>query len=195
MRKWTFCLLLLAALLAACTRKAPTPAPAFNGVDLTGAHYAQDFQLTDFNGRVRRLSDFRGKVVVLLFGYTHCPDVCPTTLTDLALAMRRLGGRADQVQVVFVTVDPARDSPRVLKEYVPAFYPSFLGLYGTPGQTAATARAFHVFYRKHGNGPDYSVDHSAGCYVYDRTGKLRLYLPYGESPKAIAQDLSRLLGT
>ena len=137
-------------------------------------------QLTDHNGKPRTLADFQGKVVVLFFGFTHCPDVCPTTLGELAMVMKELGKDADRVQVLFVTVDPERDTPEVLPQYVPAFDPSFLGLYGDAEATARTAKEFKIFYQKQPlPGGGYSIDHSAGTYIYDQQGRLRLFAPYG----------------
>ncbi|HTP96324.1 MAG TPA: SCO family protein [Burkholderiales bacterium] len=163
--------------------------------DITGAPFGRDFQLTDHNGTPRRLADFRGKLVVLFFGYTHCPDVCPTTLAELAGAMQQLGADAGRVQVLFVTVDPERDTPALLAQYVPAFNPSFLGLYGDADATARTAKEFKIFYRKQpGRTPDgYTMDHSAGSYVFDREGRLRLLMPYGQKVEALVHDLRLLL--
>lgn len=167
----------------------------FLATDITGIDYARDFRLTDQTGKVRTLADFRGKVVAIFFGYTHCPDVCPTTLSDFAMAMKLLGKDAARVQVIFVTVDPERDTPAVLARYVPAFNPSFLGMYADPAGTAAVAKTFKVFYQRqpadaHGR---YTVDHSAGTYIYDTQGRPRLYMAYGQGPQAIAHDISLLL--
>ena len=182
---------LLALSLAACS-----PAtPQFRGSDITGIGYGRDFQLNDPSGKVRTLADFRGKVVALFFGYTQCPDVCPTTLAELAAAMKMLGPDAARVQVLFVTVDPERDTPALLARYVPAFEPSFLGLYGDAAATAATAKEFKVIYQKQpGSTPGtYSVDHSAGTYLFDPQGKLRVYESYGQGPDAFAHDIGELL--
>ena len=182
--------LLLAMVLAACG------APAkFNATDLTGADWGKDFALTDHHGKPRRLADFKGSVVVMFFGYTQCPDVCPTTLANMRELMDTLGPDAGRVQVVFVTVDPERDTQQLLAAYVPAFHPGFLGLYGDEAATAAVAKEFKVFYHKQpGQTPSsYSVDHTAGSYVFDPSGRLRLYLRHGETPERIAQDLRRLL--
>ncbi len=184
---------LLAFGLAAC---APAT-PQFRGSDVTGASYAHDFHLTDHTGRPRTLADFRGKVVVLFFGYTQCPDFCPTTLSELASTLNRLGPDAARVQVLFVTVDPERDTPQVLAQYVPAFNPSFLGLYGDAAATAATAKEFKVIYQKQ-PGPTpgtYSMDHSAGTYLFDPQGRLRVYESYGQGPDAFAHDIGELLKT
>ncbi|HEY8711052.1 MAG TPA: SCO family protein [Burkholderiaceae bacterium] len=180
-----------AALVAACSPNKPQ----FSSIDLTGADYAKDFQLPDQDGRVRSLQDFRGKVVVLFFGYTQCPDVCPTTMTDLAQTRKLLGPDGDKLQVLFVTVDPERDTPQVLKGYMANFDPSFIALRGSPEQLAATARDFKVFYKKvEGKTPtSYSMDHSAASYVYDTKGQLRLYTRYGSGAQALASDIKLLL--
>jgi protein SCO1 len=176
---------------AACTEAKPQ----FKAIDLTGADYAKDFQLPDADGRVRTLKDFQGKVVVLFFGYTQCPDVCPTTMTELAEAKKLLGLQGDKLQVIFVTVDPERDTPQLLKAYMANFDPTFIALRPTPEQLAATAKDFKVYYKKaEGKTPNsYSMDHSAASYVYDTHGKLRLYTRYGTGPQALVSDLNLLL--
>jgi protein SCO1/2 len=182
---------LLVLSLAACS---PAP-PQFRGSDVTGISYGRDFRLNDPSGKTRTLADFRGKVVVLFFGYTQCPDVCPTTLAELAAAMTKLGPDAARVQVLFITVDPERDTPELLAQYVPAFQPSFLGLYGDAAATAATAKEFRIIYQKQpGTTPgSYSVDHSAGTYLFDPQGRLRVYESYGQGPDAFAHDIGELL--
>ena len=187
---------IVAALMLAGCHPAPQP-PAFQATDITGASFARDFRLTDHNGRVRTLADFKGKAVAVFFGYTHCPDVCPTTLADFAAAMQKLGAQADRVQVIFVTLDPQRDTPGLLKQFVPAFDPRFLGMYADPQTLERLAKEYKVVYQKTSvKGPDdYLIDHSAGTYVYDPKGRLRLLMPYGSSPDAIAQDLSTLLAS
>jgi protein SCO1/2 len=187
------CALLVPAggLFVACTESKPQ----FKSVDMTGADYARDFQLTDHNGRPRSLKDFQGKVVVLFFGYTQCPDVCPTTMTELAETKKLLGKDGERLQVLFVTVDPERDTPEVLKGYMGNFDPSFLALRGTPEQLAAMAKDFKVYYKKNA-GPSptsYTMDHSAASYVYDPQGRLRLYTRYGSGPQALASDIELLL--
>lgn len=169
--------------------------PQFKAVDLTGADYGKDFQLTDHNGQVRSLKDFRGKLVMLFFGYTQCPDVCPTTMAELAEAKKLLGPDGAKVQGLFVTVDPERDTPEVLKAYMANFDPSFLALRGTPEQLAAVAKEYKVYYKKvEGKTPgSYTMDHSAGSYVYDTQGRLRLYTRYGSGAEALASDLRLLL--
>ena len=164
-------------------------------MDITGADYARDFSLESAAGGRRSLADFRGKVVAVFFGFTQCPDVCPTTLSDFAAAKKDLGTDSDKLQVVFITLDPERDSPALLQQYVPAFDPSFVALYGSLEQTAATAKDFKVFYQKvPGKTPSsYTIDHTAGAFVFDREGRLRLFVRHGTSPSDIAADIRRLL--
>ena len=189
------------ALLAACDREAGSgAAPAaggFNGIDITGANYARELNLPDADGRARTLADFKGQVTVVFFGFTHCPDVCPSTMSELAEVKRSLGPDGARVQGVFVTVDPERDTPELLRNYVSAFDPGFVALRGTPEQTQATAKEFRVFYAKTpGKTPDsYSVDHTAGSYVFDAQGRVRLFIRYGAGPQALAADLKRLLAS
>ncbi len=170
-------------------------AQKFNATDITGVDFGSTLNLTDQTGKPRSLSDFKGKVVALFFGYTHCPDVCPTTMTDLKQSMKQLGARADEFQVLFVTLDPERDTQSVLAEYMPAFDPSFIGLYGTQAQTAKVLKDFKIFSAKvENNGSSgYTIDHSAGVYLFDKTGKARLYVDYGTKPDLIASDIEKLL--
>jgi protein SCO1/2 len=186
--------LVLALLLSGCD-KVGSRAPVFQNTDLTGLDYAKDFALTDHNGKPRTLADFKGKVVVMFFGYTQCPDVCPTTMVEMANVVKELGPAGKDVQVLFVTIDPERDTPALLKQYVPAFNPTFLGLYGDAAATARTAKEFKVYYAKvPGATPDaYSMDHTAGSYVFDRNGKLRLFLRHGKGAASIVPDLRQLL--
>lgn len=165
------------------------------GTDITGADFAKSFKLTDHSGKVRTLADFKGQVVLLFFGYTHCPDICPTTMADLAKAMKLLGEDSRRVQVLFVTVDPERDTQQLLAQYVPSFYPSFLGLYGTLDEIAATASDYKIYYSKQASDGQakYTIDHSAGVYAYDPDGRIRIYLKYGQKPEQIASDLKTLL--
>lgn len=196
MKLWlAACVALLAVGLAGC--QPASPPPQFQATDISDAAFARDFRLTDHNGQTRALADFRGKAVAVFFGYTHCPDVCPTTLSDFAAALQQLGPLADRVQVIFVTVDPERDTPNLLRDYVPAFDPRFLGAYTDAESLARMAREFKVVYQKtsvKAEG-DYLIDHSAGTYVYDPQGRLRLLMPYGSRPDAIAHDLKVLLET
>jgi protein SCO1/2 len=188
-------MLVLGACLAlgACDK----PREQFQDIDITGADFARDFKLTDTTGKQRTLADYRGRVVVLFFGYTQCPDFCPTTMSDLATVMNELGADAARVQVLFVTLDPARDTPKVLSAYVPGFDPRFMGLYGTEQETADAAREFKVFYQKV-DGPtptSYSLDHTAQSYVFDTKGKVRLVIPNAQKPAAIEHDIKLLLGS
>ena len=185
--------LLAAFALAGCG----SDAPAFKASDVTGTTYGRDFQLTGHDGKPRTLADFRGRVVVLFFGYTQCPDVCPTTLAELAEVMKQLGPDAARVQVLFATIDPDRDNADLLAKYVPAFNPAFLGLYGDADATARTAKEFRVFYQKQpGRGPGtYTMDHSAGTFVFDPQGRLRVYVSYGQGPEVFVHDIRELLRT
>jgi protein SCO1/2 len=190
MRRRHVVLLASAAMLAACGDRKPQ----FNAVDLTGADYAKDFQLPDTDGKVRSLQDFKGKAVVVFFGYTQCPDVCPTTMADIAQAKKLLGADGAKVQGIFITIDPERDTPELLKAYVANFGPDFVALRGTPEQTAAVAKDFKVYYKKvEGKGGNYTLDHSAASFVYDPQGRLRLYARYGAGPQVLADDLKQLL--
>jgi len=177
--------------LAACSDKKAS----FSSIDVTDAPYARSFSLKDHNGQVRQLSDFAGKVVVMFFGYTQCPDVCPTTMVELTEIKKSLGKDGDRLQAVFVTVDPARDTPQVLKAYMENFDPSFLALIPTPDELAVVAKEFKVYYNKvEGKTPtSYTMDHSAFSYIYDTKGKLRLFSNYGADRKLLAQDLALLL--
>jgi len=179
------------AALAACTPEGPK----FQASDVTGATFGRNFSLTDAAGRPRTLADYRGKAVVIFFGYTQCPDVCPTTLAELAEVMKRLGPDADRVQVLFVTIDPERDTADLLSQYVPAFDPRFMGLRGDAAATEAVAKEFKIIYQKQpGATPgSYTMDHSAGTYIFDPQGRLRLYVSYGQGPEVFAHDLRELL--
>ena len=180
-----------AAILTGCS-KSPV---AFQGVDITGADYAGDFQLADHNGQQRSLKDFAGKVVVVFFGYTQCPDVCPTSMQELAEVKRTLGADGERLQGIFVTVDPERDTAEVLKAYMANFDPTFLALRGNAQELAAVAKDFKIYYKKvDGKTPtSYTMDHSAGSYVYDTAGRLRVYHRYGSGAAALAADVTTLL--
>lgn len=169
--------------------------PAFQSTDITGADFGKEIRLTGHDGKPRTLVDFRGKVVVVFFGFVHCPDVCPTTLSKLGGVLKSLGADAAKVQVLLVSVDPARDTPEVLRQYVGAFDPSFLGLTGSPEDIARTTKEFRVIAEKQpGAAPDtYTVDHSSGIYVFDGQGRLRLFVAGNQAPTAIAQDLKLLI--
>jgi len=192
---WPSSVLLAAvvAFLAACGPQGPK----FRSTDITGADFGKQLALTGHDGKPRTLADFRGKAVVLFFGYTHCPDVCPTTLADMAAVMKRLGTDAARVQVLFVTLDPERDTAAVLAQYAPAFDPSFLGLTGDAAAIERAAREFKIFYEKHsGSAPDvYSIDHSAQSYVIDPQGRLRLFVRQDRIAQDLAEDLRTLLNS
>ena len=178
-------------MLVACTPSGPQ----FQSSDVTGSSFGRDFALHDAEGKPRTLADFRGKAVVVFFGYTQCPDVCPTTLAALAEAMKQLGPDADRVQVLFITVDPDRDTPELLGKYVPAFDRRFLGLRGNAEETARTAKEFRILYQKQpGTSPgSYTMDHSAGTFIFDPQGRLRLYVGLAQGPDVFAHDLRELL--
>lgn len=185
-----------AGLLSGCDRLSPggQPAtPSFKGIDITGADYARGFSLTDFNGQTRTLADFQGRVVMLYFGFVQCPDVCPTALTRAAAVMERLDPRAGDLQVVFVTVDPERDTPELLREYMAAFHPSFLALTGNAEQIAQTAKDFRAFYKKVPTGSSYTMDHTALSYLFDRQGRIRVALRHEQTADDYTADVLALL--
>ena len=187
-----FCVAIICCVLAACS-----PKPEFKNIDITGStSFGKDFSLLDPDGKVRTLADFKGKVVVMFFGYTQCPDICPTTLTEMQQVMTLLGPQSDKVQVLFVTVDPERDTAAILKQYVPSFDPRFLGL--RPADDAAlekVAKDFKIYYKKvPGSTPgSYTMDHTAGSYAFDPEGRLRLYIKHAQGPETLAHDLKELL--
>jgi protein SCO1 len=190
-----------ALFLAGCQRSgdavetAAAPKASFKGIDITGADYARELNLTDADGKPRQLSDFKGKVSVVFFGFTQCPDVCPTTLLELAQVKKALGAEGERVQGIFVTVDPERDTAEVLKAYVGSFDAGFVALRGTPEETQAAAKNFKVFFAKvPGKTPtSYSIDHTAGSYVFDSQGRVRLFTRYGTGAEALTHDLKLLL--
>jgi len=188
----TCCIAALFLILTACS-----PKPEFKNIDITGSTaFGKDFSLLDPDGKVRTLADFKGKVVLMFFGYTQCPDVCPTTLTEMQQVMTILGPQSDKVQVLFVTVDSGRDTAAILKQYVPAFDPRFLGL--RPTDDAAlekVAKDFKIYYKKvPGTSPgSYTIDHTAGSYAFDPDGRLRLYIKHAQGPETLAHDLKELL--
>lgn len=196
--------LLVAVSLTACSEKsasgnqeiASSPVKsAFINTDVTGLGYARNFALTDHNGKPRTLDDYKGKVVVVFFGYTQCPDVCPTTMVEMANVMKELGPLASKIQVLFVTIDPERDTQKLLAQYIPAFDPHFIGLYGDQAATDKVAKEFRVFYQKvPGKTPgSYTMDHTAGSYVFDQEGHIRLFVRHGQGVDPIAHDLKLLL--
>ena len=168
--------------------------PQFKSTDITGAPYGHSLELTDHTGKPRRLEDFRGKAVVLFFGFTHCPDVCPTTLADIAQAVKSLGPDAERVQVLMVSVDPERDTPEALAKYVTAFDPRFLGLRGDLPATKRAAGEFKIYFEKRKSGDSYTVDHSGQSYVIDPQGRLRLLVRHDRIAQDLAADLRALLG-
>ena len=185
-RFWSIIICSLA--LAACDA-----APKFKSTDITGAEYGKSLELQDTTGRLRHLDDFRGKAVVLFFGFTHCPDVCPTTLADLAGVMKVLGPEADRVQVLFVTVDPERDTPEALAKYVGAFDPRFIALRGDVAATQRLAKEFKIYFEKRKQGESYTLDHSAQSYVIDPQGRLRLLVRYDRLAQDLPADLRVIL--
>ena len=174
-----------------------SPKPSFKNVDITGSTaFGNNFSLLDTNGNTKTMADYKGKVVVVFFGFTQCPDVCPTTLTEMDEALKLLGPKADKVQVIFITVDPERDTASVLAQYVPAFNPRFVGL--RPADEAGlekVAKDFRIYYKKvPGSKPgSYTMDHSAGSYVFDQNGQLRLYIKHAQGPEVLAHDLRAIL--
>jgi protein SCO1/2 len=188
----TCCIAIFLMTLTACS-----PKPEFKNIDITGGTaFGKDFSLLDPDGKVRTLADFKGKVVLMFFGYTQCPDVCPTTLTEMQQVMTLMGPQSDKVQVLFVTVDPERDTAAILKQYVPSFDPSFLGL--RPADEAALEKVtkdFKIYYKKvPGASPgSYTMDHTAGSYAFDPQGRLRLYIKHAQGPETLAHDLKELL--
>lgn len=190
------CLLACVLSLSACDQKSlPLPKTVFANTDITGLDYGKDFSLTDHNGKPRTIADFRGKLAFVFFGYTHCPDICPTTLSDMAGIMTSLGPDADKLQVLFITLDPERDTPEVMAGYVPAFHPGFLGLYGNRAATEKVARDFKIFQQRV-PGPDgksYTIDHTAASYVFDTRGHLRLFVRHGQNGAPLLNDLKLLL--
>lgn len=184
---------LTGGLLTACS----PDKPQFKSIDLTGADYAQGFSLTDHNGQPRTLKDFSGKIVVVFFGFTQCPDVCPTSMAELAQVKQLLGKDSDKLQGIFITVDPERDTPELLKAYMANFDPGFLALRPTPAQLPELAKDFKVYYKKveGKTASSYTMDHAAGSYVYDAKGQLRLYSRYGAGAEILASDIRLLLQT
>ncbi len=183
---------LAAAALAACSAEQK---PAFKGIDITGAEYARQLNLPDATGKPRTLADFKGKVVIVFFGFTQCPDVCPTTLAEIAEIKQKLGADGDKVQAVFVTVDPERDTPEIVAAYVAAFGRDFVALRGTLEQTQAVAKEFKVFFAKvpGKSAGSYTMDHTAGSFVFDPKGKVRLFVRQGGGVEAMAGDVKLLL--
>jgi protein SCO1/2 len=197
LRLFVAALMATLALVAGCDRISMSGKSPFQGIDVTGSPMKTDFRLVDHTGKERALADFRGKVVVIAFGFTQCPDVCPTTLANLAAAVKELGPHAAQVQVLFVTVDPKRDTLELLRQYVAAFDPDFLGLGGDAAAVLKTAKDFNMYVQERpGTTPGaYTVDHSTQMYAFDRQGRVRLVISHGTAPSAIASDLKILLNS
>ena len=183
----------LAVFIAGCNRAGDAAAPGFRGIDLTGAPYGRNFRLTDADGRERTLADYKGKAVLMYFGFVQCPDVCPTALIRAAKVKQLLGADGDKLQVIFITVDPERDTPEVIKAYTAAFDPSFIGLYGDAKRTRETADEFKVYYKQVPTGSSYTMDHSALSYASDPQGRLRLALRHEQTAEDYAHDLRQLL--
>jgi protein SCO1/2 len=199
-----FALALTALLMTACGDKpqqaaagssAPPPASSFRGIDITGASYASALSLPDADGKVRTLAEFKGKVLVVFFGFTQCPDVCPTTMAELAEVKKRLGPDGERIQGIFVTLDPDRDTPPLLKAYMQGFDPSFIALRGDAQQTAEAAKAFKVFYAKVPGKTEnsYTIDHTAGAYLFDAQGRVRVFTRHGSGADMLQHDLQQLL--
>ena len=188
--RYLIMMIALVALSACGKQELPSP---FHASNISHAFTQADFHLTDHKGQPRSLGEFKGKVVAVFFGYTHCPDVCPTTLADLAQAMQILGKDAEKVQVIFITVDPERDTPQMLAQYAPAFNPTFLSLYGDAQTTAQVAKSFYVSYEKHATASSYTVDHSVGTFLIDPQGHVRLRAPLAQSSAWLAEDIRLLL--
>jgi len=180
----------LAAALAGCDLT-----PAYNGIDLTGAGWGRDFRLTDADGRERSLAEWRGKYVMVFFGYVYCPEVCPTSLIRAAEVRNGLGADKDKVQVVAITLDPERDSPTAIRDYALAFDPSFVGLWGTPGRIREVAKEFHVYFQKVPAGNTYTIDHTAHTYIVDAEGRLRLAMGYQQTTQQYIADLRKLMSS
>lgn len=186
---------LLAAFASTLAAACSESKPQFKGVDVTGADYAKDFRLPDTSGKTRALADFKGKLVAVFFGYTQCPDACPTTMTELAEAKKLLGAQGEKLQVVFVTVDPERDTAEILKAYMANFDPTFIALRPDAGQLAQVAKDFKVYYKKAdgGDAKGYTMDHTASTYIFDTQGRLRLYERYNSGPQVLMGDFKKLL--
>lgn len=185
---------LLTVALPACG-KSEAALQDIHGIDLSGATFGDGFQLKDHDGNTRTLADFKGKTVLMFFGFTQCPDVCPTALVNATQIKSLLGPQGDNLQVLFITVDPERDTPEVLREYVKAFDPSFVGLYGNAEETAAVAKAYRVYYAKVPTGNSYTMEHTALTYVFDDKGKLRMALRHEQTPEQSAEDLRKVMAS
>lgn len=185
----------LALSLAGCDGKPPAPKLSFASTDITGVAYGQALDLTDHTGQHRTLADYKGKVVVVFFGYTHCPDVCPTTLAEMAQIRKQLGTDGDKLQVLFITLDPERDTQEALAGFIPAFDPTFVALRGDDVQTKKVVAEFKVFMQKvQAKGSEaYTIDHTAATYVFDPQGRARLFIRHGQDPAAVLKDIRQLI--
>lgn len=194
MRK-LFILLCCSLALAGCDGKPPVPKASFMSTDVTGLDFGKGFELTDHTGHARTLADYQGKVVAVFFGYTHCPDVCPTTLAEMAQIKKQLGADGDRLQVVFITVDPERDTQELLASYVPAFDSSFVGLRGDQTQTEKAEKDFKIFAQKvmAKDGKSYTIDHTAGTYLFDPQGRIRLFVRQGQDMASLVADIRQLM--
>ena len=190
-RRWL--VWMAAGMLSACERQGSGSTGAFKGLDITGASYGRDFRLTDHHGQRRTLADFRGQVVLLYFGFTQCPDVCPTALARAADVKRQLGDQGSRLQVLFVTVDPERDTPELLRAYMAAFDPAFLALTGSDAEIRATADEFRAYYKKVPTGRSYTMDHSALSYLFDPQGRIRVALRHAQTTDEYLADVRALL--
>jgi len=185
----------LGLLLVGCGEQRSPPKVAFKATDITGLDYAKDFDLTDHHGQRKTLADFKGKVVLVFFGFTYCPDVCPTTMAEMADVRKKLGADGEGLQVLFISVDPERDTPAVLAQYVPAFDAAFLGLTGDTAAVSKVAKDFKLFVQKvpSRDGKSYTMDHTSGSYVFDRQGRIRLFMRHGQGTEPVLHDLRSLL--
>lgn len=190
-------LLCCALALAGCDGKPPAPKASFVNTDITGADFGKGFELTDHTGHVRTLADYRGKVVAVFFGYTQCPDVCPTTLAEMAQVKKQLGADGDRLQVLFITVDPERDTQDVLAGFVPAFDPGFVGLRGDKAQTEKAEKDFKIFVQRvpGKDGKSYTIDHTAGTYLFDPQGRIRLFVQHGQDAQSLVKDIRQLMAS
>ncbi len=190
-------LLCCALALAGCDGKPPAPKASFINTDITGLAFGKDFALTDHTGHKRSLADYKGKVVAVFFGYTQCPDVCPTTMAEMAQVKKLLGADGDKLQVLFITVDPERDTQEILASFVPAFDPGFVGLRGDKAQTEQVEKDYKIVAQKvpGKDGKSYTIDHTAGTYLFDQQGRARLFVRHGQDAQSLAQDIRSLLAS
>ncbi len=190
-------LLCCALALAGCDGKPPAPKASFINTDITGLQFGKDFKLTDHTGQQRSLADYKGKVVAVFFGYTQCPDVCPTTMAEMAQVKKQLGADGDKLQVLFITVDPERDTQEILASFVPVFDPAFVGLRGDKAQTEQVEKDFKIVAQKvpGKDGKSYTIDHTAGTYLFDSQGRARLFVRHGQDAQSLVQDIRTLMAS